>query len=422
MKIVRYKGSYRYKRQRRKRIIKTVLGLTAALVVIGAAVFAVIHFAERTAPAPQPDRSEQSERLLRAGEASELSLETGGSYMLTLPDDIDIREVAFSSDNSEVAPVDSAGHAEALSAGKAVITASAGEFTAQCVITVTDPEPVKKYDALSTAYTANDDILEKNAEKGKDDLYSIIVNRRTNTVTVYTYDEKGEYTVPVRAMVASCGTGGADITPTGNYSVYFTEMNWHGLYGGVYGIYVTGIEGPYLFHSVPYYTKDHSELEVDEFNKLGTNASQGCVRMMASDARWILFNCPLNTPVKIIDAEAESDPLGKPPTVKISNGLGWDPTDPHKNNPYKGKMPEIKGASDVSLSLGAEFDPMAGVTAEDICGNSMTDRISVSGDVLADKPGEYHLSYSVTDDFGQLTVVRRTVTVEDNGEQPTDNG
>ena len=413
MKIIRYNGSYRYKRQRRKRIIKTVLALTLALVVVGAAVFAVVKFAPSLLRREQPVAAPQKDYLLKAGEAAALDLVEGECYMLTLPEEVDIRGVAFSSDNSEVARVDSAGRTDALSEGEAKITAASDSFSAECVITVTKAPEAEQRNELTTAIIANTDTVKKNSEKGSDDLYNITVNRRTNTVTVYTYDGDGNYTVPVRAMVASCGTSGADITPTGDYSIYFRE-SWHPLYGGVFGMYISGFKGPYLFHSVPYYTKNHGKLEVEEFNKLGTNASQGCVRLMAADARWIYKNCALNTPVKVVDADASADPLGTPPAVKLRNSSGWDPTDPDKNNPYKGKQPTIKGAEDVTLKQGGSFDPAAGVSAEDICGNDITDRVAMQGRVITDKPGNYYLSYSVTDEFNQTVTASRTVTVEEN--------
>ena len=413
MKIIRYNGSYRYKQQRRKKILKVSLTLIAALVVIGAAVFAVLHFGVRPAPV-EPEPVEESEYLLVNGAPTAVSVSAGDIHMLSLPSGVDMSAVSFSSDNEKVVRVDSAGRLDALSPGEAVVSAAANGFTAECTVTVTEaaPEPEPDYDAITTAYTANPDILAANAEKGADDLYSITVNRRTNTVTVYTYGANGEYDVPVRAMVASCGRGGADITPLGNYAIYFRE-SWHPLYGDVYGMYVSGFEGPYLFHSVPYYSANHSKLETEEFNKLGTSVSQGCVRMMASDVRWIFRNCAMNTPVRIIDADSSSDPLGKPPTVHLNSDNGWDPTDPNKNNPYKGKRPVISGADDVTLSAGESFDPMAGIKAEDICSNDITSRVTLTGAAITDKAGEYRLTYSVTDDFRLTTEVTRTVTVKD---------
>ena len=409
MKVMRYRGSYRYKAQRRKRILTVVLALSIALVVVGAAVFGAIKLIPLLT-APRGESEPVQEAFLHQDEIAQLTLKAGEAYMLTIPQGVDMRGVTFTADDEKVVRVDSAGRIDALSEGTAHITAAAENFSAVCELTVEKGKEKKEPAEVTTALFANIPTLKQNRENGRDDLYQIIVNRRTNTVTVYTYDENGEYTVPVRAMICSCGTGGADITPVGKYAIYFTEK-WHGLYGDVYGMYVSGFDGPYLFHSVPYYTKDHGDLETAEFNKLGTNASQGCVRMMASDVRWICKSCPLNTPVTVIDADASADPLGTPPAVKIDESIKWDPTDPYEKNPYYGKRPEISGTDDVTLKAGESFDPLADVTAADICGNDITDRMTVVGQVISDKPGTYYLTYSVIDDFSLSTEITRTVTV-----------
>ena len=311
--------------------------------------------------------------------------------MLTVPSAIDIKEVEFISSAPDTVRVDSAGHTDALKPGTATVTASARNFSASCNFTVSENTDPDIPEELTTAILANQDILEANKAKGTDNLYSLTVNRRTNVVTAYTYDSKGEYTVPVRAMVASCGTTGDNVTITGDFALYFQEP-WHPLYGDVYGMFVSGFEGPYLFHSVPYEEDRHSTLKTDEFNKLGEHASQGCVRMMAADVRWIYKYCPLNTPVHVIDADSNADPLGKPKTVKVPANIKWDPTD-------------------TELKSGEALNPMDGVTAVDICGNDITDRVTVAGEVLSDKPGTYYLTYIVKDVFNQKVRVTRTVTV-----------
>ena len=53
--------------------------------------------------------------------------------------------------------------------------------------------------------------------------------------------------------------------------------------------------------------------------------------------------------VHVIDADAKSDPLGRPATVKIPLNAKWDPTDNTEGNPYLGKMPTLSGAEDVTL-------------------------------------------------------------------------
>lgn len=411
---MRYNGSFRYKEQRKKQISKAVLAVILSLVVIAAAFFSVYAFS-RSVSEKQSENNTLTEKL-SADATTEMTMKHGAVCMLTLPEDVDIREVAFTSSDEKIVRVDSAGRVDGIKEGTATVTATDGDFSAACLFTIEAAEKTKAPSEITTAYLANLDTLYANIEKSRDNLYHLTVNRRTNTVTVYTYNEKGEYNVPVRAMVCSCGEGGANITPVGEFRTA-SMREWATLYGDdthefLYGQYVTEFNGEILFHSVPYELKDKQALETWEFNKLGTNASQGCVRLAAADSYWIYKNCPLNTPVSVIDADSSADPLGTPPAVTQNMNNGWDPTDPDKNNPFRDKLPRILNIEDVTLRLGEKFDPMDGVESKDICGNIITDRVTISGKVLTDKPGTYYLTYNVTDDFHLTRSANRTVVVK----------
>lgn len=167
--------------------------------------------------------------------------------------------------------------------------------------------------------------------------YCIAVNTAQNIVIIYTKDEDGNYTKPYKAMVCSCGIMPNSATKLGTF--YTSEkLRWHYLNGGVYGQYCTRISGPYLFHSVPYYTQNAGNLEYDEYNKLGTNASAGCVRLAVKDTKWIYDNCSLGTEVVIYNDASKKEPLAKPSAQKIDTSdtakRGWDPTDPDPSNPW----------------------------------------------------------------------------------------
>ena len=162
--------------------------------------------------------------------------------------------------------------------------------------------------------------------------YLVAVNRTTQTVTVYEKDEEGNYTQPLKAMI--CSTG--DDTPEGSFHTS-DQYTWRALVGGVYGQYATRITSDILFHSVPYYAEDKSQLESEEYNKLGTPASLGCIRLKVVDCKWIYDECPSGTPVVIFDGDASNDPLGTPefePMDLESPNAGWDPTDPDPANPW----------------------------------------------------------------------------------------
>lgn len=164
--------------------------------------------------------------------------------------------------------------------------------------------------------------------------YLIKVNRTQNIVTVYTADDKGQFTKPYKAMVCSVGLN--DETPTGTFKTT-DKYTWRLLSGNVYGQYATRITGHILFHSVPYYTQDKGDLESEEYNKLGQAASLGCVRLSVEDAKWIYDNCKQGTAVTIYDS-ANPEPLTPPSPKKIDlsdSRKGWDPTDPDPSNPWR---------------------------------------------------------------------------------------
>lgn len=169
--------------------------------------------------------------------------------------------------------------------------------------------------------------------------YYIRVNYKANTVTIYGKDDDNNYTVPVKAMICSCGIS------TPKSGVYKTSKGyeWGSLIGGVYGQYSTRIVGNILFHSVPYTDASNDCLEYWEFDKLGTKASAGCVRLMVADAKWIFYNCEAGTMVEFYSSD-EPGPLGKPTAPKISGNekcRNWDPTDNIEGNPwFYGENPE----------------------------------------------------------------------------------
>lgn len=174
----------------------------------------------------------------------------------------------------------------------------------------------------------------QNNNKNSSIPYYIKVNYGAQVVTIYKQDENGEYTIPYKAMV--CSTGVA--TPTsGVYSIP-ARWEWLGLQGDVYGHYSTQIKGNILFHSVPYLERgDKSSLEYWEYDKLGTYASAGCIRLTVADAKWIFYNCARGTKVEFYSS-SNPGPLGKPSARKISSYpdylRNWDPTDPDSSNPW----------------------------------------------------------------------------------------
>ncbi len=158
---------------------------------------------------------------------------------------------------------------------------------------------------------------------GKQSSYVIKVNKKKNVVTVYAKDGDKGYIIPVKAFV--CSTGYA--TPTGTFRTP-AKYRWHTLMGPSYGQWDTRVVGGILFHSVFYSrNRNNMTLSVSAYNKLGTTASHGCIRLTAGDAKWIYDNCKLKTKVVIYNSSSPG-PLGKPKAKKLKSWHTWDPTDP----------------------------------------------------------------------------------------------
>lgn len=163
---------------------------------------------------------------------------------------------------------------------------------------------------------------------GEQSSYRAEVNIKKNVVIIYAKDDKGNYCIPVKAMVCSCGIKGHS-TITGTYSRLSKAGKWHTLFYGAYGKYCTRISGHYLFHSVIYKKNgDSHSLDADEYEKLGTLASHGCIRLEVKDAKWIYKRAKKIT--THLYKSSEKLPLKKPtvPTpVREEDGKAYDPTD-----------------------------------------------------------------------------------------------
>ncbi|MBR3785788.1 MAG: L,D-transpeptidase [Firmicutes bacterium] len=204
----------------------------------------------------------------------------------------------------------------------------------------------------------------------KSSKYWVKVNAKANVVTVYKkVDKKWK---PYRAMLCSTGTGKGDsyeATPVGSYRVS-SRWDWGPMVGGVYARYVVQFYGDFLFHSVPYEEyKNPKSMPAKEYNKLGKDASHGCVRLSLMDAKWVYDNIPRGTKVTVYNSK-NPGPLGKPKGIKLPKKpkLTWDPTDPSKKNTkYQLPKPVIKIADSKKLEvqIGKSYKLKSGVTAQD---------------------------------------------------------
>ena len=266
--------------------------------------------------------------------------------------------------------------------------------------------------------------------------YLIMVNRAMCCVTIYEKDETGQFTVPVKAFVCSVGREGHD-TPTGTYTT--SDMfRWAVMADSTRAQYVYRFKGSYLFHSVPYLSSSKDTLETEEYNKLGSPASLGCVRLCVADAIWIYENCPVNTTVILYDDESSPGPLGKPESIKIpldSPYAGWDPTDPDEANPWHAFSASIKAKTDnLNVTVGTKVEGLlSNFTAKDTCGNDISNKITIEGNYNLNIVGKYTLTVYVVDAIGskasmtvslivssvpETTTAAETTTDEATPEQP----
>lgn len=231
--------------------------------------------------------------------------------------------------------------------------------------------------------------------------YWIKVNKKANVATVYQL-KNGKYK-PVKAMLTSCGGSN---TPSGTFYTS-SKYRWHELMGPVYGQYCTRITGSILFHSVWYYDRGKKSTQsTREFNRLGTTASHGCVRLSVGDAKWIYDHCKLRTKVTIYSSK-NPGPLGKPKAIKVSSSRRtyWDPTDPDKKNPYRKKKAKIYVSSkkDTSLEYGQSYSIKSGISAKDqITKRSLTKKVKYN--IYKYSKGKYRKAKFSTKSLGTYKI------------------
>lgn len=267
--------------------------------------------------------------------------------------------------------------------------------------------------------------------------YWLKVNTKANVVTVY---EKinGKWT-PIRAMLCSVGLGTSSDNSTPQGTFYTKgKWQWGHLVDNLWGQYCTHIVSDILFHSVYYdFYQDYASQPTKEFNKLGSPASHGCVRLSTMDAKWVYDNCSVGTKVTIYE-DSNPGPLGKPEGIKVSTKRKryWDPTDPNKDNPYYLlKKPVINVSSNKKLTIkyGSSYKLKSNVTAIDpntfmdltskikvssIKKYSTTKKEYVDATFSTKKLGTYKITYKVFDKYSGTTYKTVKLNVVDNLSAP----
>lgn len=192
----------------------------------------------------------------------------------------------------------------------------------------------------------------------------IEVNRAACAVTVYAYDsKKKKYIIPVKTFAVSvgrdvstvAGAGSLNIhssfTPIGNFSIcsngsavkYSLKPMYEPNGSTVYARWTSHIVGNVYFHSIAVGSQSHYALNPYTYNRLGSPASAGCIRMTVADSKWIYDYAATGSKVKIVVGNrSKPGPLGKAKTIKVTSSIHYDPTDPavpdsRKKADYKAK-------------------------------------------------------------------------------------
>ena len=157
--------------------------------------------------------------------------------------------------------------------------------------------------------------------------YMLKVNTLKCVMTIYAKDGRKGYTIPVKSFLCSP----SDHTASGTFRLG-TKYRYRTLFYNSYSQWTAVIHGNILFHTTPYKSYgNNNSLDVKEYNKLGTAASHGCVRLQCVAVKWIYDNCPGGTKV-VIYRRKKAGPFGKPKLQKLPKWHKWDPTDPTAKN------------------------------------------------------------------------------------------
>ncbi|HIQ82043.1 MAG TPA: peptidoglycan-binding protein, partial [Candidatus Pullichristensenella stercorigallinarum] len=141
---------------------------------------------------------------------------------------------------------------------------------------------------------------------GAESNYYIHVDVTNQYVTVYRSSDNAI----VRQMICSTGASGSS-TPLGTFVMpnkrYSSERTEWYYTMGVYVKYPSRIVNGILFHSIPFSSRNDGTMQQSAYNKLGSPASHGCIRLRVDDSKWIADNCPPGTVVKIFKSGSRND-------------------------------------------------------------------------------------------------------------------
>lgn len=189
--------------------------------------------------------------------------------------------------------------------------------------------PSSSKPGVATTPTVKPSTSTSTPSKNKLKSYRIDIDITNQICTVYgIYSDKSSK-VLMSEFISSAKKG--HTTPTGNFKIQGAK-NLKAKYrtakmsgGKSYAEYLCRFHGAKCMHCVPWKKRNtKGYVYKNEFNKLGTPASSGCVRMPYKLARYIYNNCPVGTPVRVFKGTKGKYPAGKPKKYKATSNV--DPT------------------------------------------------------------------------------------------------
>ncbi len=174
--------------------------------------------------------------------------------------------------------------------------------------------------------------------------FAITVDVQNQIVSVYTRDEEGNYTIPVRQMLCSTGKVGTP-SPVGDWVLNGRKAKWcYFPKWGDYARYWTRINAKVAFHSPIYSATRNDAMKIGSYNMLGNRASHGCIRLSVPDAKWIYDNVGAGTVVSIrekMPVDEELKEALKYEKPKTPNGSSPSTTPEPEYN--REAVPELRG-------------------------------------------------------------------------------
>lgn len=160
--------------------------------------------------------------------------------------------------------------------------------------------------------------------------YRIDVDLTNQICTVYGIYDDGSAKGIMSEFVSTARKG--KTTPTGNFKIQGASGGRKAKLrtakmssGKSYAEYLCRFKGAKCMHTVPYKKRQTTgHVNKTEFNKLGSVASAGCVRMPYKMAKFIYTCCPVGTPVKVFKGTKGKYPMGKPKKYTATKDI--DPT------------------------------------------------------------------------------------------------